>query len=225
MKRSRGFTLIELLVVIAIIAILAAILFPVFTKAKDKAKETKCLSNLHQIGRGLVMYTDNNSGRLPDDIPGQDHEAYFNDPRSWIVRLTPYVKSYGVWNCPSAMPIREGQYVYVDGPTIGKGIPTWTTVIINGEVVNQMVATMRRPSRTVFLTQWSASIQWSYQRPGKHGGWASRPFNILSDGGWGLNHGWGDGRGPHRKYTVLFCDGHSKLKNPAKLCTREWVKP
>ena len=56
MRRNRGFTLIELLVVIAIIAILAAILFPVFAQARDKARAAMCLSNLKQLGHGLVMY-------------------------------------------------------------------------------------------------------------------------------------------------------------------------
>ncbi len=63
--RRRGFTLIELLVVIAIIAILAAILFPVFTKAKETAKVTTCLNNLKQIGTALASYIDDNAGRFP----------------------------------------------------------------------------------------------------------------------------------------------------------------
>lgn len=64
-RRGIGFTLIELLVVVAIIAILAAILFPIFSKAKDKAKLTKCMGNLKQIGTAIHMYLDDNNGCFP----------------------------------------------------------------------------------------------------------------------------------------------------------------
>ncbi len=66
LTRSRkGFTLIELLVVIAIIAILAAILFPVFAKAREAARQSVCLSNLKQIGLGIMQYVDDWKGRYP----------------------------------------------------------------------------------------------------------------------------------------------------------------
>ena len=72
MKNRRGFTLIELLVVIAIIAILAAILFPVFAQAREKARQTSCLSNLKQIGLAFKMYVQDYDERWPqcDPIPG-----------------------------------------------------------------------------------------------------------------------------------------------------------
>ena len=62
---KKGFTLIELLVVIAIIAILAAILFPVFAKAREKARQTACLSNLKQLGTAMMMYTIDFDDQLP----------------------------------------------------------------------------------------------------------------------------------------------------------------
>lgn len=90
----KGFTLIELLVVIAIIAILAAILFPVFAKARAKARQTSCLSNLRQIGTSWQMYTQDYDGVL----------TYLNGTPSWssyINRATPYIKNWQIWECPA----------------------------------------------------------------------------------------------------------------------------
>lgn len=103
--QRNGFTLIELLVVIAIIAILAAMLFPVFATARDNARATSCKSNMSQIGRALVMYADDNKGRLPwaawffSAGPTQT----YGDGSGFVgAKLRPYVKSdMRVWNCPS----------------------------------------------------------------------------------------------------------------------------
>src|SRR5215204_307829 len=73
-RRNGAFTLIELLVVIAIIAILAAILFPVFAKAREKARETQCLSNTRQIGTALLMYVDDNNERFPHHFEANSYE-------------------------------------------------------------------------------------------------------------------------------------------------------
>ncbi|RYF63895.1 MAG: DUF1559 domain-containing protein [Cytophagaceae bacterium] len=98
-----GFTLIELLVVIAIIAILAAILFPVFAQAREKARQTSCLSNHKQIGTGLMMYVQDydetypcvNRGLITGNIV-----AYW---LSWTTQIQPYIKNTGVFQCPSAL--------------------------------------------------------------------------------------------------------------------------
>ncbi len=91
-----GFTLIELLVVIAIIAILAAILFPVFAQAREKARQTACLSNTKQIGNALLMYNQDYDEVLP---PAGN--AGTVQPNRFQHYLHPYLKSLQVWVCPS----------------------------------------------------------------------------------------------------------------------------
>jgi len=92
--RRKGFTLIELLVVIAIIAILAAILFPVFAKAREKARTSSCQSNLKQLSIGLMQYTQDYDETLP--------RRYFAaEAQSWRVVIQPYLKSEQVFRCPS----------------------------------------------------------------------------------------------------------------------------
>ena len=123
-KRSTGFTLIELLVVIAIIAILAAILFPVFSQVRENARQTTCISNEKQIGLAMTQYTQDYDEKFPmlqyysPKSPG--------DPIDWYAAIYPYVKngkvstsvagdtlSYGadgVWACPSFPSNQSSQY-------------------------------------------------------------------------------------------------------------------
>jgi len=96
--KSPGFTLIELLVVIAIIAILAAILFPVFARAREKARQTSCLSNLKQIGLGFAMYASDSDGRYP---PLYDNANWPNG-FWWATQIQPYIKNTQILKCPSA---------------------------------------------------------------------------------------------------------------------------
>lgn len=100
-NRQKGFTLIELLVVIAIIAILAAILFPVFAQAKEAAKKASCISNEKQIALATMQYEGDNDDRYP-------MVDYFEFPPTglktlvpWTVAIQPYVKSWGVFRCPT----------------------------------------------------------------------------------------------------------------------------
>jgi prepilin-type N-terminal cleavage/methylation domain-containing protein/prepilin-type processing-associated H-X9-DG protein len=101
MSRSRGFTLIELLVVIAIIAILAAILFPVFARARSKANAASCLSNMKQMSLAMTMYaSDYDNFVLPYawDSSSTDSNGLV---RTWATLLVPYVKNSQIFVCPS----------------------------------------------------------------------------------------------------------------------------
>ncbi|MBQ0105205.1 MAG: DUF1559 domain-containing protein [Armatimonadetes bacterium] len=97
---KKGFTLIELLVVIAIIAILAAILFPVFAQAREKARQTSCLSNLKNLGTAIMLYVDDNHETYPGSYTdlgdGNKYGYYF-----WTGKLFSYVKDWKVYYCPS----------------------------------------------------------------------------------------------------------------------------
>jgi prepilin-type N-terminal cleavage/methylation domain-containing protein/prepilin-type processing-associated H-X9-DG protein len=105
-----GFTLIELLVVIAIIAILAAILFPVFAQAREKARSISCLSNTKEIGLAEQMYTQDYDELVPLNNQNWAGQGWFSVPKypgysflnTWESLLEPYMKNYGIWVCPSA---------------------------------------------------------------------------------------------------------------------------
>jgi prepilin-type N-terminal cleavage/methylation domain-containing protein/prepilin-type processing-associated H-X9-DG protein len=104
--KRKGFTLIELLVVIAIIAILAAILFPVFARARRNALSTACLSNLKELGLALQMYVIDWDHICPDLVIPQNYPWYYcinaGDPNSLWFRLDPYIKSVDILACPAA---------------------------------------------------------------------------------------------------------------------------
>ena len=104
--RTRGFTLIELLVVIAIIAILAAILFPVFARAREQARKTTCASNLKQLGLAMLMYADDYDQTLPPFSLGAGYHGCMGyvggDGARWADLVLPYVKNLQIFNCPAA---------------------------------------------------------------------------------------------------------------------------
>ena len=146
-RPQRGFTLIELLVVIAIIAILAAILFPVFAQARAKARQTACMANLKQLGLGFEMYAQDHSEMLPLWGYGDTGSDNANGPAqgfySWDTVLLPYLKNQEILKCPDNPYDRDARgYAmprYVGDP-FGVGLPLH-------------MARVPLPSETVLLTE------------------------------------------------------------------------
>jgi prepilin-type N-terminal cleavage/methylation domain-containing protein/prepilin-type processing-associated H-X9-DG protein len=118
--RRRAFTLIELLVVIAIIAILAAILFPVFARAREAARATQCKSNLKQVLTAALMYAQDYDEIVPSSYGGYTVNVS-GTPRNvlWMGLILPYTKNTGIYRCPSAASFTEGEPNNPQGTSYG----------------------------------------------------------------------------------------------------------
>jgi prepilin-type N-terminal cleavage/methylation domain-containing protein/prepilin-type processing-associated H-X9-DG protein len=156
---SRAFTLIELLVVIAIIAILAAILFPVFAKAREKARQISCASNEKQLGLAFMQYIQDYDERLPNGawvrylyLGMPEHEGV-----GWAGQIYPYVKSAGVYACPDDPTQSSGNAVKVSYSYNGLNLcrTDWTEdyVYAMGGATARLVA----PASTVLLYESEGS--------------------------------------------------------------------
>lgn len=127
--KKRGFTLIELLVVIAIIAILAAILFPMFARMKESARRTRCISNFGQVYKGLAMYADDHQGYMPPrafPYGGADgNYGYSKQDQGWGPIYT-YIRNGGVFLCQNSSDRKVGgEWVTPLEPTFTVYVPTF----------------------------------------------------------------------------------------------------
>ncbi|MBQ0104976.1 MAG: DUF1559 domain-containing protein [Armatimonadetes bacterium] len=167
---KKGFTLIELLVVIAIIAILAAILFPVFAQAREKARQTSCLSNCKQIGTGIQLYVDDYDETLPFKAQKQgwpDYNVWKGWPLqelnyqqvegmgygrtlyTWMDCVFPYIKNLNMYVCPS---LKLKSKVWPYGPVAGYGMNNFLGSCSGNKVTGVAVlAEIKYPSETVFV--------------------------------------------------------------------------
>ncbi len=141
MKRS-GFTLIELLVVVAIIAILAAMLLPALSKAREKARQAACMSNLKQLGLAFLMYAADNDERLPRWSPSTEYTKWYWAVMPYVQRKT--ITGTKVYGCPSDRnPVKFG--------SPPNEIPT-LSYIINYYAIGTKMGRFPNPSKTFILT-------------------------------------------------------------------------
>lgn len=217
--RRRGFTLIELLVVIAIIAILAAILFPAFVKAKESARVATCQSNLMQMGKAIAMYTDDNQGTYPRGFRGKYPDEPLLHPLqdrshvSWDVAIFKYVKNIRVFCCPSDRWKRPPH------PRV-TGDPLPRTYAMNDQLFGHPTKTWKasemRPGNThyILIMEWLKSE--NYYGPGKPA------WNCFANSDCSV--GWiPPENGVHLAGTVcnyLFFDGHVKGMPPSQIAKR-----
>jgi prepilin-type N-terminal cleavage/methylation domain-containing protein/prepilin-type processing-associated H-X9-DG protein len=207
MKRT-AFTLIELLVVIAIIAILAAILFPVFARARENARKSSCQSNLKQLGLGFLQYIQDYDERLPDSsagglppglagwVPGSSPSASASVTTSapCLVdqgALYPYVKSTQIFICPSDVNGRTKQLSYG----------------MNAICSRQHLASSTQPAITVLVADESATLDDGNFNPATNGG-TNKITAVHLDGG-----------------NLAFLDGHVKWRRPDQIKDDPLVTP
>lgn len=192
--RQRGFTLIELLVVIAIISILAAILFPVFARARENARRASCQSNLKQIGLAAMMYTQDYDEWFP---MGARRRIQWGARGTWRFFLQPYAKSTQVFRCPSdsSTLVDAGDSIAISYG-INYRIADWCTA--------SPLAAMDSPAQTVFAGELPTSDANQYSVYPSNVTWAAvgaRVFARHFDGS-----------------SFVFADGHAKwLRKDADL--------
>src|SRR5947207_2471996 len=217
---KRGFTLIELLVVIAIIAILAAILFPVFAQARAKARQTACLSNMKQLGTGLTMYAQDWDETLPiTDYIGNGIMplAGWRDPRagdSWASGLYPYVKNLQIYICPEAV-----MYTQQCTPWCSPDKPEDGTVsyLMNYITRGRPLAAVPAPADLIFLHEGDRRWRVAHCRP-RPTTPTSRQYTEISYDFYDTRHNNGS--------TLLFCDGHAKWRKKAAILVADFgLKP
>ena len=161
-RAARAFTLIELLVVIAIIAILAAILFPVFAQAREKARQTACLSNLRQVGLGLQMYTQDYDETLP---PANEADDFANPkaPPNFLGSILPYARSRAIFACPSSI---DASTVY--GKGAGCTALSCTSLHGNAVVIGRALSVMPAPADVVYLDENRFRWNRAWLRPAEY---------------------------------------------------------
>lgn len=223
-KRRSGFTLIELLVVIAIIAILAAILFPVFAKAREAARKSSCASNVKQILTGVMQYVQDY-----DEVYPGSHASIAGANVYWVQRIDPYIKNTGVFKCPSdsftgvrwaTSPAPAG---YPNPFPVSYAANYFIHAAGNNSAVGVALASIAAPATTVYLSDGGGTANaaapwlqpfpgntnkvgaWILQDPAPANNWGSPSATMSGDSNWCA---------PNPRHSesinVGFADGHVK---------------
>lgn len=192
-QRHRAFTLVEILIVIAIVAILGAILFSVFSRARETSRSTTCNANLKQIGLAMKLYTQDNAGYVPNvsgTAAGQDIEC------AWADRIFPYIRKTQIFECPNH---ELNEYVPDcpprNEPMMWDGSYQMNILSAPGHVFTRE-SRLQHPTSTISVLDGNgSSIQpGGYERP--------LTWQRVAIGLPPARH--------HQKYNVLFMDGHTK---------------
>ena len=187
---KRGFTLIELLVVIAIIAILAAILFPVFAKAREKARQSSCLSNLKQINLAWLSYAQDYDERVCSArvTPGTSPAASYH--YDFPIMLMPYIKNNQVFDCPSSSTTKYagGQFYFP---------ASYMQNVMLGNEPNGTANRYQPVSLGAVNSPSTCPVQWDSQNTSPEGWWVANYLSTRHNDGLNVN----------------FVDGHAKWFN------------
>jgi prepilin-type N-terminal cleavage/methylation domain-containing protein/prepilin-type processing-associated H-X9-DG protein len=215
-RHQRGFTLIELLVVIAIIAILAAILFPVFAQAREKARQAACLSNMKQVGLALQMYAQD----YDETLPASAYEApHFNEPgakQNFLNAIIPYTRNLGIFVCPSSVNASSVGYAKNMDPT-----PLSNSNYQGNQVVmGRSLSVVPNPAEIIYLNE--NNLRW-------HTAWLEPSLTNPAKGIYQWWH-WDKGLEKREQFSslhmnggnLLFVDGHAKYRSARSLRSRDY---
>ncbi len=196
----QGFTLIELLVVIAIIAILAAILFPVFAQAREKARATACLSNVKQMGLAFGMYSQDYDEKNPNGV-----NWYYPGGNGWAGQVYPYIKNTKIYICPSDVVGQDAFSSY--------GYNSNNTAPTGASVDGFSIASYSAPASTVLLFE----VQGNFFNGGSNGWNVSNEGQDYSGSGGYSAAGWGISNNSGGGYGTWVVNGAGAWTSPTNL--------
>lgn len=234
-RNSRAFTLIELLVVIAIIAILAAILFPVFAQAKAAAKTSASISNMKQIGLGMLMY----SGDY-DDLRVLRRYNPAGDQISWRLTIAPYIKNREIYkdlvNPAGRYPDLESDPIaraYFGWPALAENQKfsrgyAWANIFVGGSFADNRAISMTSFDNPADLFNIVESKE-AWEDMGPYLNWVE---NVDSNVSWiaggaintGLRWNWGGDKWSNKAMVVAFADGHAKRVSFSGACGKSFMR-
>jgi prepilin-type processing-associated H-X9-DG protein/prepilin-type N-terminal cleavage/methylation domain-containing protein len=203
-----GFSLVEVLVIVAIVAVLAAILFPLFARSQEKGRSTTCLANMRQIGTAVLLYAQDSDNQMP--LNASDVKDFANTKGeewhpNWLSGITPYTRNTALFRCPEAVPAQDDAALPNAAPGITPTAVSDSSVQGNGVVMQRRLTDIPAPDRIVFLGEERIRVSRALLRPRLGSGDSYNSWHGLDDvtheERYNNNHNGGG--------NLLFCDGHS----------------